>query len=81
MGWGSWVGSGPGRTPRTAAVMALAGGGAGEDGGRLGAELIVQDAKALISVPIFAIGLTRPQSTATPNPAIAWLMRSSRRGH
>ncbi len=39
MGWGSWVDSGPGRTPRTAAAMALAGGGAGEDGGRLGADL------------------------------------------
>ncbi len=50
MVWASWVGSGPGRTPRTAAAMALAGGGAGEDGGRLGAELIAQDAKALIGM-------------------------------
>jgi hypothetical protein len=47
--WGSSVGSGPGLgTPRTAAAMALAGGGAREDGGRLGAELIAQDAKAII---------------------------------
>ncbi len=42
--------SGLGLTPRTAAAMALAGGGAGEDGGRLGAELIAQDAKALIGM-------------------------------
>ncbi len=48
MVWGSLVGSGPELTPRAAAAMALAGGGAGEDGGRLGAELIAQDAKALV---------------------------------
>ncbi len=50
MVWGSSVGSRAGRTPRTAVAMALAGGGAGEDGGRLGAELIAQDAKALIGM-------------------------------
>ncbi len=44
----SWLDSGPRLTPRTAAAMALATSGAGEDGGRLGAELFAQDAKALI---------------------------------
>ncbi len=68
MGWESWLDSGPGLTPRTAAAMALAGGGAGEDGYRLGAELIAQDAKALIG-PNTEFDLV---ASASPDDDLYW---------